>query len=233
MTPEAVVAGHVPSSTDSEVSAHGTRPGNPQFPFPRFPIWPGIGDSRRESGEDIPDSRFGQNRESGNPRFPMIWPKIGKSGVLIPCEYQTRSGGQMVPLILENAEFRPPTHVSRGSGCSWQVPWARGPNPQFPFPRFLIWPGIGEGIPDSRLGIPDSRLGIPDSRLGIPDSRLGIPDSRFGQNRENGESPIPNSAGIGKQGIPPGRAVSRFGRDRESGTRWRRAGDFLVCMALV
>jgi hypothetical protein len=72
-------------------------------------------------------------------------------------------------------------------------------SPQFPFPRFPIWPGIGEGFPDSR----------------------------FGQNRESGIPcfPIPESAGIGKQGIP----VSRFGRDRESGSRWRRAGDFLVC----
>ncbi len=35
-----------------------SRPGNPQFPFPRFPIWPGI-------GEGIPDSRFGRERESG------------------------------------------------------------------------------------------------------------------------------------------------------------------------
>ena len=41
------------------------RPGNPQFPFPRFPIWPGI-------GEGIPDSRFGRNRESGNPPFPDL-----------------------------------------------------------------------------------------------------------------------------------------------------------------
>ena len=40
------------------------------------------------------------------------------------------------------------------------------------------------------------------------------PDSRF--YRETGrESPIPGSAGIGKQGIPD----SRFGRERESGSR--------------
>jgi hypothetical protein len=43
----------------------GCRPGNPQFPFPRFPIWPGI-------GEGIPDSRFGRNRESGNPPIPDL-----------------------------------------------------------------------------------------------------------------------------------------------------------------
>jgi hypothetical protein len=47
---------------------------NPQFPFPRFPIWPGIGE-----GFGIPDSRFGQNRESGNPRFP-IRPGTGIAG---------------------------------------------------------------------------------------------------------------------------------------------------------
>ncbi len=47
----------------------GARGPNPQFPFPRFPIWPGI-------GEGIPGSRFGQNRESGNPRFP-IRPRTG------------------------------------------------------------------------------------------------------------------------------------------------------------
>ncbi len=46
------------------------RPGNPQFPFPRFPIWPGI-------GEGIPDSRFVGNREI--PRFP-IRPGIGNRG---------------------------------------------------------------------------------------------------------------------------------------------------------
>ena len=46
----------------------------------------------------------------------------------------------------------------------------------------------------------------------IPNSRS--PDSRFC--RETGrESPIPGSAGIGKEGIPD----SRFGRERESGPR--------------
>jgi hypothetical protein len=41
------------------------RPGSPQFPFARFPIWPG-------NGEGIPDSRLrvGRTRESGNPPFP-------------------------------------------------------------------------------------------------------------------------------------------------------------------
>ena len=39
------------------------RPGNPQFPFPPSPIWPG-------TGEGTPDSLLGRNRESGNPPFP-------------------------------------------------------------------------------------------------------------------------------------------------------------------
>jgi hypothetical protein len=26
------------------------------------------------------------------------------------------------------------------------------PDPEFPFPPFPIWPGNGEGIPDSRFG---------------------------------------------------------------------------------
>ncbi len=46
------------------------RPGNPQFPFPRFPISPG-------NGEGIPDSRLGRNREAGNPRFPMNSARAG------------------------------------------------------------------------------------------------------------------------------------------------------------
>ncbi len=118
-------------------------------------------------GEGNPDSRFGQNRESGNPRFPTrIWPKIGKSGILIPCEYQTRSGGQMLPLILENADFRPPTHVSSGRKClvaSSVDQRPKSPIPVSPIPdlagnrggspRFPIRPksGIGESgpIPDS------------------------------------------------------------------------------------
>jgi len=44
--------------------AQKTRPPNPRFPFPRFPIWPG-------NGEGFPVSRFGRNRETGNPRFPI------------------------------------------------------------------------------------------------------------------------------------------------------------------
>jgi hypothetical protein len=44
------------------------------------------------------------------------------------------------------------TSAAAASG-SWQVPWARGPNPRFP-----IWPGIGEG--NARFPIrPKSRNG--------------------------------------------------------------------------
>jgi hypothetical protein len=175
-----------------------------------------------------PDSRFGQNRESGNPRFPISsWPKIGKSGILVPCEYQTRSGGQMFPLILENADFRPPTHVS--GGCHWLVASSVGQRPKSDESPIPVPP-----IPDlagNRGGIP--RFPIVSAKIG----KRGFPVSRFGGNREtgnprfpigNGDSLFPDSAGIGKQGIP----VSRFGRDRESGSRWRRAGDFLVCLGL-
>ncbi len=36
------------------------------------------------------------------------------------------------------------------------------PKPQFPFPRFPIWPGNGEGIPDS-AGIGNRETPFPDS----------------------------------------------------------------------
>ena len=60
-----------------------------QIPDSRSPV------SRfgRETGRGFPVSRFGRERETGNPRFPIrpgtgngapIWPKIGKSGILIP-----------------------------------------------------------------------------------------------------------------------------------------------------
>ncbi len=82
-------------------------------------------------GEGIPVSRFGQNRDSGNPRFPIrpgtgngasIWPKIGKSGILIPCEYQTRSLGQMLPFQdPRNVDFWPPPRFSKLAGKSESV----------------------------------------------------------------------------------------------------------------
>jgi hypothetical protein len=94
-----------PTPSRSWESRRIDRPGNPQFPFPPFPIWPGIGDS-------LPDSRFGKKncQKSGIRESPI--PDLAEnreSGMLIPCEYQTRSGGQMSPLILKNADFRPPT----------------------------------------------------------------------------------------------------------------------------
>ena len=78
-----------------------------------------------------------------------IRPKIGKSGILIPCECQARSGGQMLPLMLENADFRPPTHVS--SGCQWLVASSVGQ--------------LSAQIPNSRSG-PDFSI-RPESGLGI------------------------------------------------------------------
>ena len=78
------------------------RPGNPQFPFPRFPIWPG-------NGEGNP--RFPTRPESGigNPRFP-IRPGTGiaESGSRLAanreigdtplCEYSSRDPGLDVAL---------------------------------------------------------------------------------------------------------------------------------------
>jgi hypothetical protein len=74
----------------------------------------------------------------------------------------------MLPLILENADFRPPTHVS--GGFQWLVAsWNRGPQAE---------------IPNSRS--PDSRFG---RESGTPSE--GIPDPRFGQNRESGNPRFP------------------------------------------
>jgi hypothetical protein len=104
----------------------------------------------------------------------------------------------MLPLILENADFRPPTHVS--SGCQWLVASSVGQRPESPIP-----------VPP-----------IPD----LAGNWGGNPRFPIRPKSGNGESPFPraDSAGTGKQGSP----VSRLGRDRESGSRWRRAGDFLV-----
>jgi hypothetical protein len=62
------------------------RPGNPQFPFPRFPIWPG-------NGEGNP--RFPTRPESGigNPRFP-----IG-SGTGIGVPIGRKSGNRGYPSV--------------------------------------------------------------------------------------------------------------------------------------
>ena len=52
----------------------GSRPGNPQFPFPRFPIWPGIGEGRFPRFPIRPESGIGEI-----PRFP-IRPGTGNRG---------------------------------------------------------------------------------------------------------------------------------------------------------
>jgi hypothetical protein len=65
------------------------RPGNPQFPSPRFPIWPG-------NGEGTSDSRLGRERESGNPPFSRFGRERESGsrlaanreiGDTLPCEY--------------------------------------------------------------------------------------------------------------------------------------------------
>ena len=66
---------------------------------------------------------------------------------------------------------------------------AKKTNPQFPFPRFPIWPGIGEGIPDSRFGRNrESGSKSPVSRFGR-ESGIGVPTS-MAANREIGDTPL-------------------------------------------
>jgi hypothetical protein len=85
----------------------------------------------------------------------------------------------------------------------WRMTPRPGPgSPQFPFGTPIpIWPGNGEGIPDSRLGR----------------SRESGDFSR-----ESGNPPFPDSAGTGNRGpgtvAVPGPSRSR---DRESGSRER------------
>jgi hypothetical protein len=77
--------------------------------------------------------------------------------------------------------------------------------PQFPFLRFPIWPGNGEGIPDSRLGRNREQVEEPEGYLYRDLVGIGkSPVSRFGRDRESRS------------------------RDRESGSRGRHDGDFLV-----
>ena len=59
----------------------------------------------------------------------------------------------------------------------------------------------------------------------IPDSPAGFPV--FSGNGDS--SPIPDSPESGNGGEKGNPRLPRFGRDRESGSRGRRAGDFLVC----
>jgi hypothetical protein len=78
-----------------------------------------------------------------------------------------------LPFILENADFRPPTHVS--SGCQWSVASSVGQRPKspIPVPRFPIWPEIGEGIPVSRFG-QNRETGIPRFPI-LAESGNGVP----------------------------------------------------------
>jgi hypothetical protein len=158
-----------------------------------FPPGSGCGDSRRDSGRESPIPDSAKIGNQGIPGSRFKWPKIGKSGILIPCEYhwQTRSGGEMLPLILENADFRPPTHVS--SGCQWPVASSVRQRPKSPW--------NSPAFPRRESPIPDS------AKIG----KRGIPVSRFGGNRETENPCFPIRPG---PGIP------------ESGSRWRRAGAF-------
>ena len=112
--PPTYVAGRPPTGPRSLYGASGVRPGNPQFPFPRFPIWPGI-------GEGIPDSRFGRNRESGNPPFPDLAGNRESGSRLAAnreigdtplCEYIMHDPGLDVALSPSNADSGLPPHFS-------------------------------------------------------------------------------------------------------------------------
>jgi hypothetical protein len=141
------------------------RPGNPQFPFPRFPILPGIGDSRwefsgdsrreSESGEGIPDFPIFGNQGIPDSRLGR---KSGNRGYSPHVSIKhDRSGGQMLPLILKNADFRPPTHVS--GGCQWLVASSVGQRPKspIPVPSPPMYSRFGrESGRESRAPIPDS-----------------------------------------------------------------------------
>jgi hypothetical protein len=124
----------------------GNRGGNPRFP-------PGI-------GEGIPDSRFG--RKSGN---------RGYSSHVSSTKHDP-GAKCCLQMILENADFRPPTHVS--SGCQWLVASSVRQRPKSPIP-----------VPP-----------IPD----LAGNRGGNP--RFPIRPKSGirESPIPDSAGTGSRG---------------------------------
>jgi hypothetical protein len=164
----------------------GHRPGKIS-PIPVPPPIPDLAGNRRFPpgiGEGIPDSRFGGNRESDPSRIPdsrsvgVDSAGIGKSpGMLIPCEYQARSGGQMLHLILENADFRHPTHVI--SGCQWLVASS------------AVRQRCAQIYPQSSDGIPVPP--IPD--LARAGNRGGNPRFPIRPKSGNGESPIPDSAG--------------------------------------
>ncbi len=116
-------------------------------------------------------------------------------------------GGQMLPLILENADFRPPAprvHVS--SGCQWLVASAVGQRPESP----ITVPPIPD-LAGNRGGNP--RFPI-RPKSGNRESPGPGPVSRFGRDRESGSGPM--AAGRGFPGL--GRHAPR-GEFRKRGCR--------------
>jgi hypothetical protein len=83
------------------------RPVNPQFPFPRFPIWPDSESGNRES--PIPDL-------AGNGNRGPDWPQIGKSGMPVCVSTAcTILPVQWAGCCLESLKCRfraPPPHTS-------------------------------------------------------------------------------------------------------------------------
>jgi hypothetical protein len=63
----------------------GSRPGNPQFPFPRFPIWPGIGEGRFPRFPIRPESGIGKSPVSRFGREPGIGVPIRRAGDFLVC----------------------------------------------------------------------------------------------------------------------------------------------------
>jgi hypothetical protein len=131
----------------------------------------------------------------------------------------------MLPLIFENADFRPPTHVSSGRQLTWLVAGSdSGPEAQIS--------GSHSRSPDFRFGRESGRESpIPDS-AGI--GNRGIPVSRFGRDRESG----PDGGGPGiiswsESEAPPAcqclpvMLVNRdeLGRSICPGRRFRPTGD--------
>ncbi len=114
------------------------RPGNPRFPFPRFPIRPG-------NGEGISDSRLGREREPGNPPFPdsagkresgsrLAANRRREIGDTLPCEYSTgrHDPGLDVALSPSNCGFC--VHQWRANLAS------ESPQPlKLPFERTRRW----------------------------------------------------------------------------------------------
>ncbi len=105
------------------------RPGNPQFPFPRFPIWP-------RNGEGISDSRLGRERESGNPPFPdsagkrESGPRLAANreiGGTLRCEYSSHDPTldvAMSPSIADSActSGLPPAFSTAKRTLRWRMP---------------------------------------------------------------------------------------------------------------